>query len=358
MIARGNNPQALHTAVQTLLAGGLIGLPTETVYGLAANADDDTAVARIYALKGRPADHPLIVHVANASRVDHYASHVPTYARALMAAFWPGPLTLVLPRRPGVANAAAAHQPTIALRCPAHPIALQLLNWGQITINSAVSDDGIKLDSSVPNYLAATSFANKLSSDPNLWGLAAPSANRFGRVSPTAAEHVVQELGSDLLVLDGGACQVGIESAILDCTRADPVLLRPGVLTPAELSAACGLKVLQQSELSTQTVPAPKASGTLDSHYAPQARVIWLTAQELATPAPSCDALWSRQRPTAYTGAWLPMPVDAATAAQTLFATLRQLDALGVATIGVEAPPTTPDWAGVADRLRRAAHQR
>ena len=206
MILAGQVQEAIAVAAQTLGAGGLLGLPTETVYGLAADAENAAAVARIFAAKGRPPDHPLIVHVADAATAAHFASAVPAFAAALMQAFWPGPLTLILPRRAGVAAAAAGGQDSIGLRCPAHPVALAVL------------------------AACATLM-------PPVRGLAAPSANLFGRVSPTTAAHVQEELGPDLLILDGGPCQVGIESTIVDCTRGQPVLLRPGVITVAELAA-------------------------------------------------------------------------------------------------------------------------
>ena len=174
MIVDGSSVNSIAQASKVLGSGGVLGMPTETVYGLAANADDALAVAKIFTAKGRPADHPLIVHVADASGVDHYASTVPGYARALMQMFWPGPLTLILPRREGVAKEAAGGQDSVGLRCPSHPVAQALLR-------------------------------NVLHDQKPVWGIAAPSANRFGRVSPTTAAHVENELGADLLVLDGGA---------------------------------------------------------------------------------------------------------------------------------------------------------
>jgi L-threonylcarbamoyladenylate synthase len=207
MMLDGRSPDAIAAAVQTLKAGELVGLPTETVYGLAADAGSDAAVARIFAAKGRPANHPLIVHVADASGVDHFAANVPDFARRLIDAFWPGPLTLILPRRPGVGAAAAGGQDSIGLRCPSHPVAQAVLR--------ACAAQGV-------------------------FGLAAPSANPFGRVSPTTAAHVQAGMGDALLVLDGGACDVGIESTIVDCTRGAPVLLRPGGISRAQVEAACG----------------------------------------------------------------------------------------------------------------------
>jgi L-threonylcarbamoyladenylate synthase len=330
MILAGQAQEAIAAAAQTLGAGGLLGLPTETVYGLAADAENAAAVARIFAAKGRPADHPLIVHVADATAAAHFASAVPTFAVALMQAFWPGPLTLILPRRVGVAAAAAGGQNSIGLRCPAHPVALAVL--------------------------AACAALT-----PPVRGLAAPSANLFGRVSPTTAAHVQQELGPDLLILDGGPCWVGIESTIVDCTRGQPVLLRPGAITVAELAAACGQAVLQPQDLVDSTQAAPRASGTLASHYAPRARVRLLSAAALqaalrdgATTGGDI-AVYARTVAPHPALPWRQMPPSAAAAAQQLFAVLRELDSTGVTEIWVETPPDAPDWAGVRDRLARAA---
>ncbi|BCO28978.1 threonylcarbamoyl-AMP synthase [Rhodoferax lithotrophicus] len=342
MILPASAPESIAAAADQIRAGKLLGLPTETVYGLAAHADDDAAVAQIFRAKGRPADHPLIVHVAHADAVAHYASAVPEFAQKLMQAFWPGPLTLILPRRPGVASAAAGGNPSIGLRCPSHPVAQALLT-------KLLEDVGLD---ALP-----------------VWGVAAPSANQFGRVSPTTAAHVQAEFGDDLLILDGGACQVGIESTIIDCTRGQPVLLRPGAITPAQVQAVCGLKVLLKSELSALAAPAPKASGTLESHYAPQATVRLMTAKDLQTAltllgheAPSQTvrpsiAVYSR---TVVAKAsthvlYRRMPDDAASTAQQLFAALRDFDAQGVKLIWIETPPDAQDWDGVRDRLQRAA---
>jgi L-threonylcarbamoyladenylate synthase len=335
MIVQGSDPQAIAQAVAVLSGGGLVGMPTETVYGLAADADNPKAVAAVYATKGRPADHPLIVHLADAAGVDHFASQVPAFARCLMAAFWPGPLTLILPRRPGVAEAAAGGQHSIGLRCPAHPVAQALL---QACLRQPVP----------------------------LWGIAAPSANLFGRVSPTTADHVRSELGDALLVLDGGPCAVGIESTIIDCTRGQPVLLRPGAITPAMAEAVCGEPVLLPHELPAQTAPAPRASGTLASHYAPRARVRLMPAGEMrAALAALCGAKCPHGLVAVYArteyqlpqlqGFFHAMPSTAETAAQNLFADLRAFDAHGVAEIWVETPPLALEWDGVRDRLLRAS---
>jgi len=378
MILSLADPTALPRAVQTLAEGGLVGLPTETVYGLGADASNDAAVAKIFAAKGRPADHPLIVHVADldggASGVAHFAQQVPDFAQALMAAFWPGALTLILPRRPGVATAAAGGQDSVGLRCPSHPGAQALLRALRQQPRGAV------------------------------WGVAAPSANRFGRVSPTTADHVQSELGEELLILDGGPCSLGIESTIVDCTRGVPVLLRPGSISSEALAQACGQQVRSAADAAgtaAQTTnavagngasgakeplpSAPRASGTLESHYAPRARVRlfeatalmaalpnWRTALGLP-PVPIGTAPVVAAAASADSGAHLGvyarsfaldaasgfvlrrMPATAAQTARELFAVLRALDDAGVQEIWVERVPVTPDWAGVADRLQRAS---
>ena len=332
MILDGQSPQSITAAAQALQRGELLGLPTETVYGLAADAGNEVAVARIFAAKGRPADHPLIVHVAGAQEVTRFASHVPDFAHKLMDAFWPGPLTLILPRRPEVAAAAAGGQNSVGLRCPSHPVAHAVLQAAQAL---------------------------------GVYGVAAPSANLFGRVSPTTAAHVAGEFGDELLILDGGACDVGIESTIVDCTRAAPVLLRPGVITPQQLSEACGVTVI------TPTAPdadAPRASGTLESHYAPTAKVQLMSAADLQKainacakePAHPAVAVWSRSPvhvpdTSPHQFKCQPMPASVHDCAHQLFAQLRSFDAQGVAHIWVESPPQTPEWDGVRDRLTRAA---
>jgi L-threonylcarbamoyladenylate synthase len=332
MILDGQSPQSIAAAAQALQRGDLLGLPTETVYGLAADAGNDAAVAKIFEAKGRPANHPLIVHVASAQDVQRFASQVPDFAQKLMDAFWPGPLTLILPRRPEVAAVAAGGQNSVGLRCPSHTVAQAVLQRAQVV---------------------------------GVFGVAAPSANLFGRVSPTTAAHVAGEFGDGLLIIDGGACDVGIESTIVDCTRAAPVLLRPGVLTPQQLSQACGVTVITPN---VPDVDAPRASGTLESHYAPTAKVQLFTATDLqkAIDAYAADlpqgavAVWSRtavQLPPAHAGQFKcqAMPTSAQACAHALFAQLRSFDAQGVAHIWVETPPLAPEWAGVRDRLTRAA---
>ena len=316
-------------AAQALARGELIGLPTETVYGLAADALNPTAVNAIFKAKGRPANHPLIVHVADASLVPVFASKVPAFAQRMMAAYWPGPLTLIVKRNAGVADAAAGGHATIALRCPAHPMAQAVLR-------------------------AAMSLG--------VQGVAAPSANVFGSVSPTTAAHV-RESFPELLVLDGGACDVGIESTIVDCSRDAPVLLRPGMLSVSQLSKACGVSVLNAFE--TSSIQTPAAPGTLASHYAPRARVRLMTIEQMRAhlyDAKLPIALWARtalpsvEQPALPEGVkHFPMPSDAAQCAHDLFAQLRAMDALGVQEIWIETPPDGEAWEGVKDRLQRAA---
>ena len=327
MTLDGQQPEAIAAAVDALAAGRLVGLPTETVYGLAADAGKDSAVRAIFAAKGRPADHPLIVHVASADGVAAFAAEVPPFAQRLIDAFWPGPLTLILPRRPGVADAAAGGHPPIGLRCPSHPVAHALL--------SAAAARGIA-------------------------GLAAPSANRFGRISPTTAAHVAAEFGAELLVLDGGACAVGIESTIIDCTRGAPVLLRPGQLPRARIEQVAGTRMLSKEELSA---PDPQAPGTLSAHYAPRAKLRLMNARELRTALELLGAeakniaVWART-PLHSESRQLVlrrMPDDADAAAQQLFAVLRGFDEAQVKLIWVEAVPDDGAWDGVRDRLARAA---
>ena len=327
MTLDGQQPEAIAAAVDALAAGRLVGLPTETVYGLAADAGNDAAVRAIFAAKGRPADHPLIVHVASAEGVAAFAAEVPPFAQRLIDAFWPGPLTLILPRRPGVADAAAGGHPTIGLRCPSHPVAHALL--------SAAAARGIA-------------------------GLAAPSANRFGRISPTTAAHVAAEFGAELLVLDGGACAVGIESTIIDCTRGAPVLLRPGQLPRARIEQVAGTRMLSKEELSA---PDPQAPGTLSAHYAPRAKLRLMNARELRTALELLGAeakniaVWARTplQPESRQLVLRRMPDDADAAAQQLFAVLRGFDEAQVKLIWVEAVPDDGAWDGVRDRLARAA---
>ena len=323
---------AVQTAAQRLADGGLVAFPTETVYGLGARADDDAAVAAIFAAKGRPDNHPLIVHVAAADEALEFATHLNRDAQRLAQAFWPGPLTLILPRRPDRAAAAAGGQGSIGVRVPAHPVAQALLR--------AAADLGVA-------------------------GVAAPSANRFGRVSPTLAAHVQQEFGPALMVLDGGPCQVGIESTIVDCRGEVPALLRPGQLGAQDMAQVLG------RPLAAPDAASPRVSGSLESHYAPATPLRLWTSAALAqavaagtSPGGQVVAVYSRASPAAAPSSkplgcvqWVhwPMAKEPAEVAHELFAVLRHLDRVGAAAIWVEEVPAGPQWDGVRDRLQRAA---
>ena len=314
-------------AAAALAAGRLAALPTETVYGLGARADAPRAVARVYAAKGRPADHPLIVHVLDAGALAAWGVAVPAYADALAAAFWPGPLTLVVPRSARAGDFVTGGQDTVALRVPAHPTMRAVLR----ALADAVGDEAV--------------------------GVAAPSANRFGRVSPTTAEHVVAELGDvladDDVVLDGGASAVGVESTIVDCTGAVPVVLRPGGVSRAEVEAATGLVC--------GTGSAVRAPGTLASHYAPRARVVLvepgaLAASVAASPADGVGILALAAEPTPPGTVRLAAPADPGEYARVLYAALREADALELTVVLAVPPAADGIGAAVVDRLRRAAH--
>ncbi len=320
----GLDAAAVGQAAALIAAGELVAFPTETVYGLGARADSDEAVAKIFALKGRPTGHPLIVHVADRAGADRFAATIPPVATRLVEAFWPGPLTVIVARRPGVADAAAAGQGTIGLRCPAHPVAHALL--------ARAAEAGVP-------------------------GIAAPSANRFGRVSATTAGHVAEEFGDALPVLDGGAARIGIESAIVDCSTGRPVLLRPGILTPSRIEDAAGEPLLEAD------AAAPRAPGTLAAHYAPTAKLRVMATEMLRTALqvlgaePLKLAVYSRSIPSGVAPGVVHrrMPARPEQAAHELFSVLRELDREGVHLIWVEEPPPGPEWDGVRDRLGRAA---
>ncbi|MDT3736676.1 MAG: L-threonylcarbamoyladenylate synthase [Denitratisoma sp.] len=314
-------------AVALLRAGELVAFPTETVYGLGADAGNAAAVAKIFAAKGRPADHPLIVHLPSAEHLPCWTREVPPEAEKLAAAFWPGPLTLILKRQPQVPDAVTGGQDTVGLRVPNHPLALELL--------------------------AAFGGANG-------GGLAAPSANRFGRISPTTAAHVREELGGRVpLVLDGGACAVGIESTILDLSRGVPVLLRPGAVGAADIARVLG----RAPETAAPQADAPRVSGSLEAHYAPRTplqlvssdgllfalRNALVAGEKVAVLAPTAQAI-SHELVS-----WKQSPAEPAGFAHDLYASLRELDALGCVRILVQQPPAGEAWLAVNDRLRRAA---
>jgi L-threonylcarbamoyladenylate synthase len=317
----------IQTAVILLRAGELVAFPTETVYGLGADALNPVAVARIFAAKGRPSDHPLIVHLPAGAHLDDWARDIPEAARRLAQAFWPGPLTLILQRHPKVPDAVTGGQDTVGLRVPKHPLALQLL----------------------------AAFGS---------GIAAPSANRYGRISPTTAQHVREELGGRVpLILDGGPCQVGIESTILDLSRGRPVLLRPGGIDPEALAGVLG----ERPEIAHQHKPedeaAPRVSGSHAAHYAPRTPLELVPGECLAAAVAARaaqgarPAVLARRGPIEIAGefVWLEAPADPAGYAHDLYANLRSLDYAECDVILVEAPPAADAWLAVSDRLLRAA---
>lgn len=315
-------------AVALLGQGELVALPTETVYGLGADARNPQAVAKIFAAKGRPADHPLIVHIPDASHLERWARDLPAEAHALAKAFWPGALTLILKRQPGVPDAVTGGQDTVGLRVPNHPLALELLK----------AFDG---------------------------GIAAPSANRFGRISPTTAQHVQDDLGDAVaLILDGGPCQVGIESTIVDLSFSSggprATLLRPGMISASDIG-----KVLGQMPLSADdplAPPAVRASGTLEAHYAPRTPLVLMPDDSL--PIALRNAIVQKERiavlathPAPFEMPqvlWHIAPDDPVAFAHDLYANLRALDALGCDRIVVQKPVGQP-WQAIYDRLKRAA---
>ena len=313
-------PGNIAHAVEILKRGGLVAFPTETVYGLGADAASAGAVAKIFAAKGRPQDHPVIVHLAQASQIAEWAIDVPDSAHRLASQFWPGPLTMILKRSPKVCDAVTGGQDTVGLRVPGHPVAQQLLR----------------------------AFGG---------GLAAPSANRFGRVSPTTAQHVALEFGDKLeLVLDGGACDVGIESTIVDLSRGRPLLLRPGRVNVAELKAVLGMDV---ETVGVDSAAAPRAPGMLEVHYAPDTPLTLLDVESLrAQLRTDTAALALTSPPENFPMAqWIVAPRDARAYARDLYANLRRLDVLGCRRILVENPPADAEWAAINDRLSRAARR-
>lgn len=336
----------LARAVELLQAGELVAFPTETVYGLGADASDPAAVARIFAAKGRPADHPLIVHLPGAAHLEQWARDIPPLAWKLAEAFWPGPLTLILKRARAVPYAVTGGQETVGVRVPAHPLALDLLR----------------------------AYALAGGGNHGMSGIAAPSANRFGRISPTKASHVQEELGDAVaLVLDGGPCAVGIESTILDLTHevdGKPTLrlLRPGHITPAQLARVAGDALLwsnpAQAAGATET---PRVSGSLDAHYAPQTPVRVVPTPQLPDVLREmiaqrrCFGLLCYSDAEHAASNFLPAPARRQLApeptayARDLYAALRELDRPEHELIVLEAIPDNPAWAAVADRLRRAA---
>jgi L-threonylcarbamoyladenylate synthase len=324
----------LERAMAALRAGEVLGLPTETVYGLAADASNANAVARIFAMKGRPADHPLIVHLASASDARAWTSEWTETAEKLANAFWPGPMTLIVKRASHVLDAVTGGQNTVGLRVPSHPVAQRVLK-------------------------EFASSARGESVEPR--GLAAPSANKFGHVSPTSAQHVASEFADDeLLILDGGNCDVGVESTIIDVSGTTPRILRPGRVRAHEIE-----RVLAKP-LAKTTTNAPRVSGSLDSHYAPHKTTVMLDGDALEIfLAASRDAgkrvgliFHSPRFTKAKANERIELAHEnAAKYEHDIYAVLRRLDESCVDLIAVESPPSSSDWDAVNDRLRRATHK-
>lgn len=317
----------LARAVTLLRRGELVAFPTETVYGLGADAENPRGVRAIFAAKGRPADHPVIVHAADTAHARVWARAFPPAAEALAHAFWPGPLTLIVPRAARATDDLTGGQDRVGLRVPSHPVARALLQA----------------------FHAAGGH-----------GVAAPSANRFGRISPTTAQHVRDDLGDAVaLIVDGGACAVGIESTIVAFDGEAPLLVRPGGVGADAIARVLGLAP------AAATAGAPRASGTHASHYAPRTAAFLVDARslpaELVRLAERDEAVAvlarSLTRPPEFEGRWIAAPGDVDGYARDLYANLRALDAAGADAILIEAPPLDAAWLAVRDRLARATHR-
>jgi L-threonylcarbamoyladenylate synthase len=314
------DPARILEAVALLNAGELVAFPTETVYGLGADARNPSAVARIFAAKGRPASHPLIVHVSSLAAARAWIAELPDVARRLADTFWPGPLTIVLPKAGDVPAGVTGGQPTIALRAPAHPVARALL----------------------------AAFGA---------GIAAPSANRYGRISPTRAADVHEELGDRVaLVLDGGDCEVGLESTIVACLGNRVTLLRPGAVSRSQLADVVG-------QVADADATSPRTPGRDRSHYAPRTRLALVETAQLRPVVEYALAAGERLAVLAWSAAplasdrllWRQLGNRPAEYGRALYATLRELDRAGAARILIEEVPADEPWAAIADRLRRAA---
>jgi L-threonylcarbamoyladenylate synthase len=308
------NPE-VRRAAEILRAGGLVAFPTETVYGLGADASSAAAVARLYAAKGRPAGHPVIVHFCDAARAFEWAREVPEAARLLAGRFWPGPLTLVLKRSAKAKDFVTGGQDSVGLRVPSHPVAQQLLR----------------------------EFGD---------GVAAPSANLFGKLSATAAAHVRAEFPELALVLEGGSSEVGIESTIVDLSGGEPVLLRPGDISKAQLEEVLKASVVEKK------IDSPRHSGGLERHYAPKTPALLVPPHLLDAQIAQRGAtlaVLAFSRPDERVEYWIRMPREPQAYARRLYGALRDLDGAGCETILIETPPETAEWTAVRDRLSRAA---
>lgn len=311
------DPAVIERAAELLRTGGLVAFPTETVYGLGANALDPAAVRGIFAAKGRPSSNPLIVHVADPSQIANVAAEWPETARRLAERFWPGPLTIVVPKKPGIPDEVTAGGETVAVRCPNHPVARALI-----------------AEAGVP--------------------VAAPSANRSTELSPTRAEHVLRGLGGSIdLILDGGPCPGGIESTVVDVTGDVVRLLRPGLVTVPMLEAVVGAVDLASRERELP-VPVARSPGQMAKHYSPRTPLRLVDGEDITDDHLEATAAGKRVRSLLLYGP-TAMPADPTGYAAELYSRLHELDAAGLDLILVEAPPDTPEWAAVRDRLTRAA---
>ncbi len=343
-------------AAHALVRGELVAMPTETVYGLAADATNEAAVKRIFAAKGRPADHPLIVHVRKGDDLGRWAKRMPSHVAPLIKAFWPGPLTLILKKTDAISDVVTGGQSTVGLRCPAHPVAQALLD--------AFAKHGSGI-------------------------VAAPSANRFGHVSPTTAAHVASEFGAlivgqasdksskvkhPITLLDGGACDVGIESTILDLSGKAPVLLRPGAISMADIERVIGVAVSTREGAQLSDGTLPRVSGDRAAHYAPRTPLKLITNDALAAEVDVLLAAGKRVAVLAFAAkpkvkpspvgvgvrnlrplVWIQAPTKVEDFARDLYASLRTLDAAGTSMMLIEAPPKEAAWEAINDRLSRAA---
>lgn len=312
--------ETINKAVSILRRGGLVAIPTETVYGLGANANDPEALRKIFAAKQRPIDHPLIVHLADASQLSEWASDISDSALLLAQHFWPGPLTLILKKAPGVSDLVTGNQETIGLRVPSHPVAHELLK----------------------------AFGS---------GIAAPSANRFGRISPTTAEAVREELGDSVdLILDGGACEIGVESTIVDVTGEEPIILRPGMITATQIA-----DVLKKSVVAKKK-DSPRVSGSLEVHYAPQTKTRLIKSNDIESFLKKITekelplALMTRHKNFSHEKVEIiTMPDNPEKYAHNIYQKLRELDKQNFRQIIIEEVPDSVEWDAIRDRLNRAA---
>ena len=318
---------SLDEAIARLKNGEVVAIPTETVYGLAADASNDAALQQVYAVKQRPADNPLIVHIADAGQVSDWAAEFPPLAQKLAHAFWPGPFTLVLPAKESVSKIVRGNQPTVALRVPNHPVALQLLKQSGLA-------------------------------------LAAPSANKFTQLSPTTAAHVSAGLGEQIAVLDGGACKVGIESTIVSVNGDNWRLLRRGMISGAAIEAVAGKPALENQHNLTNDLP--KVPGQHLLHYAPKTPIKLFESRAALvdfakTSSQKCAALLvgeignSDKLPGCN---YVNLPDNAEQFAERLYSTLHTMDTQNVELLLIEVPPNAPEWLAILDRLSRAAHSK